>query len=494
MKVQSGTAAGDAAASSPFGGRGFSLAVLTGALGMDVSGVAVLNSALPKIGEHFEIANSALQWTVTSYAVAFAGFLLFGGRAADVLGRRLIFTVGVVLFTAGALIGAVAPTMEMLIVGRVVQGIGAALSGPAALALLTQIFAPGAEQNKAFSAYVAVGAVSFSGGVVLGGVLTGLLGWRSVLAFSAVVGLLVLAGIRSALPPSVRHPNPLDLLGAVLVTGGLILGVFGVTHGGEAGWSDVGTDIALAAAMVLLAAFFIWERRVQEPLLPMSIFRSVPVRIASFTGITYYAAAFVLLFFAPLYMQGVLGYSPWQSGLALLPASITLFLTATFLTNRMLTRWGARPVMALGLGLIGVSMVWWAFVPVHGSYSAVLLPSYIITGMGQGLTFAGMTVAALTGVPQRQHGVAGAVNVTAQQIGSSIGVAALVVIGTAETTPGLSGTVAGYHAAFWTAAGLCALGVVVLAVTRRGWDVETVYDEEPQQQEAEREASPANPA
>jgi len=325
-------------------------------------------------------------------------------------------------------------------------------------------------------------------------VLTGLLGWRSVLAFSAVVGLLVLAGIRSALPPSVRHPNPLDLLGAVLVTGGLILGVFGVTHGGEAGWSDVGTDIALAAAMVLLAAFFIWERRVQEPLLPMSIFRSVPVRIASFTGITYYAAAFVLLFFAPLYMQGVLGYSPWQSGLALLPASITLFLTATFLTNRMLTRWGARPVMALGLGLIGVSMVWWAFVPVHGSYWAVLLPSYIITGMGQGLTFAGMTVAALTGVPQRQHGVAGAVNVTAQQIGSSIGVAALVVIGTAETTPGLSGTVAGYHAAFWTAAGLCALGVVVLAVTRRGWDVETVYDEEPQQQEAEREASPANPA
>jgi EmrB/QacA subfamily drug resistance transporter len=446
------------------------LAVLAGALGLDVSGVAVLNAALPRIGTYYQLDSSTLQWTMTSYAVAFAGFLLLGGRAADVLGRRLIFSLGVGIFTVAALAGALAPNVSLLILARAAQGVGAALSGPAALALLTSIFAEGPARNRAFSIYAAVGAASFSGGVVLGGMLTGLFGWRSVLAFSALFGAVVLAGVRRGLPRGIRHRHPLDLPGAALVTAGLLLVVFGVSRGGGAGWTDGAVLTSLAVAVVLLVAFAGWERRAPEPLLPLTIFQSVPVRVASFTAVTYYTAAFALLFFAPLYMQRVLGYSPYLSGLAVLPSSVVLFLTANFLTGRLMGRLGIRPPMVLGLGLIAVSMLLWVFTPTHGNYLLYLLPSFVITGIGQGLTFPTMTVAALTGVPQRQHGVAGAVNVTAQQVGASIGVAALVVVAVAGTTgPGAAGQLAGYHAAFYAATALCVVGMLVAAAVRRGW-------------------------
>jgi EmrB/QacA subfamily drug resistance transporter len=449
--------------------RGLSLAVLAGALGLDVSGVAVLNAALPRIGDYFQLSSTTLQWTVTSYAVTFAGFLLFGGRAADVLGRRLIFSIGIAIFSVSALVGAIAPDVTVLIIARAGQGIGAALSGPAALALLTSIFTAGPTRNRAFSVYAAVGAASFSGGVVLGGVLTGIFGWRAVLLFSAVYGAVVLVGVRPALPPSVRHRHSLDLPGATLVTIGLLLVVFGMSRGGSSGWSDPAAVSSLLVAVVLLVTFFLWERHVAEPLLPFSIFRSVPVRIASFTAVTYYTAAFALLFFAPLYMQGILGYSPYLSGLAVLPSSIVLFVTANYVTGRLMSRMGTRPPMIIGLGLIALSMLAWVFTPADGSYWLYLLPSFIITGVGQGLTFPSMTVAALTGVPQRQHGIAGAVNVTAQQVGSSIGVAALVVVAVASSTSGATGQLAGYHAAFFAATALCVLGMLVAAVTRRGW-------------------------
>lgn len=444
--------------------RGLSLAVLAGALGLDVSGVALLNAALPRIGDYFTLSSATLQWTMTSYAVTFAGFLLFGGRAADVLGRRMIFGVGVAIFTVASLVGGLAPTVTILIIARAAQGVGAALSGPAALALLTEIFEEGPARNRALSVYGATAAASFSGGVVLGGVLTSALGWRSVLLFSALCGVAVFVAIRSALPPSVRNRQPLDLVGAALVTVGLLLVVFGVSQGSSAGWGDTGVVLALVVAVAALVAFFLWERGRPQPLLPFTIFRSIPVRVASFTGVTYYTAAFALLFFAPLYMQGILGYSPYLSGLALLPSSVVLFITSNFFAGPLINRFGARRLMVTGLLLIGVSMVLWAVIPADGAYWWHLLPSFIVTGIGQGLTFPSMTVAALTGVPQSQHGVAGAVNVTAQQVGSSVGVAALVVVAAAGT-----GVLAGYHAAFYVATALCLVGAIVAAVTRRGW-------------------------
>lgn len=455
---------------TPSGG-GLALVVLSGALGLDVSGLGVLNAALPGIGTYFHLDSSTLQWVVTSYAAAFAGFLLFGGRAADVLGRRLVFSVGIAVFTVAALTGALAPNVGVLIVARGIQGVGAALSGPAALSLLTEIFPEGSTRNRAMSVYASVGAASFSGGVVLGGVLTNAFGWRSVLAFSVFFGAVVLLAIRVALPPSVRHDHRLDLPGAGLVTAGLLSLVLGVSRGGSADWGSPATIGPLVASVVLLVAFVLREHRAAEPLLPLSIFRSNPVRMSSYTALAYYTAAVGLLFFAPLYMQEILGFSPLVSGLAVVPSSVFLFVTANLLTGRLLGRTGPRLLMAVGLALIAVSMILWSLTPVSGSYWAYLLPGFLLTGVGQGLTFPAMTIASLTGSPQGQHGVAGAVNVTAQQIGSSVGVSALVVISVAwSTASSATGKLAGFHAAYLAAAAFCLVVAVVVVIGRRGWE------------------------
>jgi EmrB/QacA subfamily drug resistance transporter len=454
----------------PEGRRWLSLAMLAGALGLDVSGLGVLNAALPRIGEHFHLANTTLQWVMTSYAVAFAGFLLFGGRAADVLGRRMIFVCGIALFSLAALGGSLAPNVDVLIVARALQGVGAALSGPAALALLTEVFPEGPERNRAFAVYGAVGAASFSGGVLLGGVLTQFLTWRSVLVFSVLLGIAVLSGARASLPRSVRHPHKLDLPGAVLVTAGLLLVVFGFSRASSAGWTDSGVLTSLILAAALLTSFILWERHTAEPLLPLSIFRGVPVRAGALTAVLYYTAALGLLFFAPLYMQDMLGYSPFLSGLAVVPASASVFVAANFFAGKLLAKIGPQALLIIGLVFIGVGIGLWVWTPLDGNYWANLLPGLVLNGIGQGLAFPAMTISSLTGVDQRQHGVAGAVNVTAQQIGSSIGVAVLVVVATASATGGTTaGRLAGYHAAYLTAAIACFFGALVIAVLRKGW-------------------------
>ncbi|MFI6025512.1 MFS transporter [Amycolatopsis magusensis] len=446
--------------------RALALAVLAGALGLDLSGLGVLNAALPSIGARFGLADATLQLTMTAYAVTFAGFLLLAGRLGDALGHRTVFGTGVAVFTAAALAGALAPTAEVLIAARAVQGIGAALSGPPALALLGAIFPAGPPRNRAMSVYASVGAAAFSAGVVVGGVLTGWFGWRSVLVFSVVVGAVVLVGVRAALPPARRHRQPMDLPGAVLVTAGLLLAVFGVGNGGSAGWNDAATVWSLVPAAVLLVAFALWERRAAEPLLPSVIFRSTPVRASLLAAFLNHTAGVGLLFFAPLYLQGVLGYPAALSGLAVVPSSLVLFLTANFLTGRLLGRWGPRPLIVVGLVLIGAAMAAWVGTPLDGEYWVHLLPGLLLTGVGQGLVFPAMTVGSLTEVAERRHGVAGAINVTAQQIGSSVGVAALVAVAAAAASPGVRGTLAGYHAAYVVAAVLCLAGALAIAFTR----------------------------
>ncbi|MFF5051686.1 MFS transporter [Micromonospora sp. NPDC000663] len=452
--------------------RGLSLAVLAGALGLDLSGLGLLNAALPSVGAEFALADATLQLTMTAYAVTFAGLLLLAGRSADVFGHRTVFSLGVAAFTVAAFVCAVAPTVEVLIAARAVQGIGAALSAPAALALLAAVFPEGPARNRAMSVYASVGAASFSAGVVLGGLLTGLFGWRWVLVFSVVVGAVVLAGIGAFLPPGNRRRQQLDLPGTALVTAGLLLAVFGVSNGGAKGWTEPVTVGTLAPAVVLLVAFLLWERRAPDPLLPLTIFRSVPLRISGLAALLNYTAGVGLLFFAPLYMQGVLGYSAAASGLAVVPSSVILFLTATFVTGRMLSRWGPRPPMIVGLALIGTAMTAWTFTPVDGDYWRHLLPGLLLTGVGQGLVFPAMTVGSLTRVATHLHGVAGALNVTAQQIGSSVGVAALVAIAAVAAAPGTNGALAGYHAAYLAAAALSFAGALVIAFTRSGWGAE----------------------
>ncbi|MFB6712595.1 MFS transporter [Streptomyces sp. NPDC056237] len=435
---------------------GLALGVLAGALALDLSGLAVLNAALPSVGARFDLDDATLQWAMTAYSVAFAGFLLLGGRLADVLGRRRVFEMGIALFTAAALTGALAPSAAVLLGARAVQGVGAALSGPAALALLTEVFAAGPARNRALSVYAAVGAASFSGGMLLGGVLTQYLGWRSVLWFSVALGLAVLTATRAGLPRGAGRRGPVDLPGAVAGTLGLVLLVVGVSWDGAQAWSMLGSAVAF------LLLFVVREHRTAQPLLPLGLFRLASVRAATIAAFLQYAGSVGLVFFAPLYLQGMLGYSPVESGLALVPMSLTVFLTATFATGRLLARYGPRTLMAVGLVLIGGGAALWLSTSHHGSYVQHALPGLVISGIGQGLTFPAMTSAALTSVPPHQHAVAGAVNVVAQQIGASAGVAALVLVAATGDDQ-----LAGYHLAYLAATVACGIGAVAIAMARR---------------------------
>ncbi|WP_316528010.1 MFS transporter [Kitasatospora brasiliensis] len=456
LDAASDGAAGVLAPDSPSRRPGLALGVLAGALALDVSGLGVLNAALPSVGTRFHLDDSALQWVMTAYAVTFAGFLLVGGRLADVLGRRRVFEAGVALFTVSALIGALAPDTAVLLGARAAQGIGAALSGPAALALLTETFPAGPARNRAFSVYAAVGAASFSGGVLLGGVLTEFLGWRSVLWFSVLLGLAVLAATRAGLPDGVGHRGRLDLPGAITGTLGLTLLVVGVSTDGALSWAVLG------AAVLCLALFVLREHRTADPVLPLGLFRLAPVRAASLAAFLQYTGSVGQLFFAPLYLQGMLHYSPFESGLALVPMSLAVFLTANFATGRLLARFAPRTLMAVGLVLIGVGTGLWLGTPQDGSYLLHVMPGLVVSGIGQGLNFPSMTSAALSGVPEQRHAVAGAVNVMTQQIGASAGVAVLVLV-----AAGSEDRLAGYHLAYLAAAVACVLGAVVIAVRRR---------------------------
>ncbi|MGW1074048.1 MFS transporter [Streptomyces sp. NPDC002537] len=435
---------------------GLALGVLAGALALDLSGMAVLNAALPSVGERFGLGDTTLQWVMTAYSVTFAGFLLVGGRLADMFGRRRVFEAGVALFTVAALAGALAPDGAVLLGARAVQGIGAALSGPAALALLTEVFPAGPERSRALGVYAAVGAASFSGGMLLGGVLTEFLGWRSVLWFSVALGAVVLAVTRAGLPDGAGRRGPLDMAGAVSGTLGLTLLVVGASLGGMRAWGVIG------AAVVFLVLFVVREHRTADPLLPLALFRVPSVRLATAAAFLQYTASVGIVFFAPLYLQGMLGYSPVESGLALVPMSLTVFLTANFATGRLLARYGPRALMVTGILLIGAGTALWTTTPQHGGYVLHVMPGLVISGFGQGLNFPAMTTAGLTGVPPHQHAVAGAVNVVAQQIGSSAGVAVLVLI--AATGDNRLG---GYHLAYFAATVACVIGAGGIAMARR---------------------------
>ncbi|MET8543152.1 MFS transporter [Kitasatospora sp. NPDC004799] len=448
---------------------GLALAVISGALALDVGSLNVINAALPAISERFDLDNSTLQWVMTSYSITFAGFLLLSGRLADILGRRLIFALGVGLFTAAALGGAIAPNEGVLIAARAVQGIGAALSGPAALALLGEVFPEGTPRNRAFGVYAAVGSVSASAGLVLGGVLTQLMTWRSVFAVSVLCGVLVLLGVKAGLPAGVRRTAPLDLPGAVTVTAGLILAVFGVSQGEERGWGDPLVVASLAVAVALLVSFVLLERRATDPLIPMELFRAVPVRAAFLAASCSYTCVVGLLFFAPLYLQETLGYSPLTSALAVLPLSCAVFVVANYLSGPLLARFGQRPLLAAGLLLVALGIASWVWTSPSSTYWVHMLPGIVVIGLGMGVAFPAMTAAGLTGVPAERHGVAGAINVVAQQIGSSLGLALLVVVASATAGDGDAGTLSGYHGAYLFAAAVGLLGALAIGAGR-GWD------------------------
>jgi EmrB/QacA subfamily drug resistance transporter len=437
------------------------LTVLSGVLAMDIGGLNVVNAALPGIGVDFGLDSTALQWTMTSYAVTFAGFLLFGGRLADVLGRRRVLQLGVGLTVAASAVAGLAPVAAVLFIARGAQGLGAALSIPSALALLGQLFAEGPARDRALSIYAAVAAAAGSSGFVLGGVFTDAFGWRSVVALPLVVGLAVLVAARRVLPPAARQRRPLDLVGAVLVTSGLVLTVLGVSIGPQSGWDRPMPVISLVAAATFFVGFAVRERRTHAPLLPGSLLRIASLRAGAVAALALSTAAFGLQFFAPLYLQDVLHYSPLTSGLAMAPFSLVVFATATLLAGRLLQRYEQPKLLLAGLALIGLGVASWATTSPSGVYWTQMLPGLVIAGIGIGIVFPTMSSASLVGVPAPLHGVAGAVNVTSQQIGASVGVALLTVVAAAGADGGTHAELTGYHHAYLAAGIACAVAAAI---------------------------------
>jgi EmrB/QacA subfamily drug resistance transporter len=453
----------------------FALALLLGVQFMVVLDIAIVNVALPSIQIDLGFSQSNLQWVISAYALLFGGFLLLGGRVADLVGRRRVFIVGLVVFGAASLLSGLAWSDSALIGTRALQGLGAAMITPAALSILTTTFAEGKERNTALGAWGAVGAFGAVAGVLLGGVLTDALSWEWIFFVNVPVALLGLVLAPVLLNESRdAHTKSFDVPGAVLVTSGLVVLVYAITQANGYGWTSVETIGLFAGAAALLAGFVGWESRTAEPLVPFSIFRLRTLTAANVAGLVLGTALFGMFLMLTLYMQQVLAYSPMKSGVAYLAvAGGAIFWSA--LAAQLVTRIGVKPVLVAGMTFLSAGLLFFTQVSVGGSYLGDLLPGFLLISVGLGFSFVPISIAALAGVQPSEAGLASGLFNTSQQIGGALGIAALSAIATTTTSDGIaSGTVQsvaltdGFQAAFAAAAGVAIVGILVaLFLVRR---------------------------
>jgi EmrB/QacA subfamily drug resistance transporter len=444
------------------------LAVVASAFFMTILDVSIVNVALPSIGRDLNFSEENLQWVITAYAIAFGGFLLLGGRAADLLGRRRVFMVGVVIFTIASLVCGLAQSEGMLIASRAVQGFGGAIISPAALSIVMTSFEEGADRNKALGVWGALGGSGAAVGVLLGGILTDYLSWRWIFFVNVPVGAVVLLVTTSIVPESRRDAEErhYDALGAVLVSSGLALLVYAISEAPNVGWGSARTIGLLIAAVALLIGFLVNERRVTDPLMPFHIFRVRTVAGANAVGFLLGAVIFANFFLLTLYVQDVLRYSPVKTGLTFLATAGTAVLAAGA-AQALTTRFGAKPIIIIGLALLTGAMIWYTQIPVHGSYASDLLPGYLMVGVGIAFAFVPVSIAALAGVVEREAGLASGLINTSQQIGGAIGtaVASTVFASHLKSLAGAAGpTIAdfahSYGYAFWPLAFFGAAAIV----------------------------------
>ncbi len=446
---------------------------------MVVLDATVVNVALPSIqrGLHFSPAN--LQWVVNAYTLIFGGFLLLGGRAADLLGRRRLFVAGVALFSIASLLNGVAPTSATLIVGRGLQGLGGALVSPAALSIITTTFTETGERTKALGVWSAIAAGGGAAGLLLGGVLTDIASWRWVFLVNVPVGLATIALALRFVPESrarVAH-RTFDLAGAISVTAGLVVLVFAIVKAQAYGWGSARTIGLLAAGALLIAGFLAIERRSSAPLMRLSIFRVRTLAVADTVLLLVASGMFGMFFFASLYVQEILGYSPLRAGLAFLPVTGGIVVGAG-IAQQLIRRIGVRNVAGIGIVMASAGMLVLTQLPVHGSYAADLLPGLLPMSIGMGLTFVPITLLGTGGVTGDDAGLASGLFNTAQQVGGSLGLAILSTLAASQTSGLLVGQtspagvlaakVSGYHVAFAGAAIMLASGAVILAAGLRG--------------------------
>ena len=452
------------------------LAVVATAFFMTILDVSIVNVALPSIKDDLHFSQENLQWIITAYAIAFCGFLLIGGRAADLIGRRAVFIVGVAVFTAASLVCGLAQNEGMLIASRAVQGLGGAIISPAALSIVMTSFEEGPERNKALGVWGALGGSGAAVGVLAGGVLTDYLSWRWIFFVNVPVGVAVLLLAPRIVPESRRDEEGrgYDALGAVLVSGGLALLVYAISEAPNVGWGTARTILLLIASGALLVGFLVNEMRRRDPLMPFNIFRVRTVAGANAVGALLGAVIFANFFLLTLYVQQILGYSPIKAGLTFLATAGTAVLSAGA-AQALTTRFGAKPIIIIGLTLLTAAMVWYSQIPVHGHYASDLLPGYLMVGVGIAFAFVPVSIAALAGVATREAGLASGLINTSQQIGGAIGTAvASTVAATHSESLAKAGRSAadaathGYGYAFWALAcfGAAAVITAVLLIRR----------------------------
>ena len=409
---------------SPKVHRWRAFALLAVAYFMSVVDLTIVNVSLPTIGRDLHFSTTSLQWVATAYALTFGGFLLLGGRAADLLGRRRVLMAGIGLFSGASLACGLATSDAFLIGARAVQGIGAAIMMPAALSIVMNMFDEGAERNKALGIWGALAASGATVGLVAGGLLTRYAGWEYIFYLNVPIGIGTLLLAPRIVPESrlAAKRRRFDALGAVTGTGGLVLLVDAIAQAPQYGWGGTRTVAVLAAALGLLIAFVVVERRVESPLLPLEIFRRRTLTGANTAGLLLGGSFFAFFFVGTLYMQQVLHYSALQSGVAWLATSITSVALAG-LSQYLVTRIGPKVVMAIGMTMIGTGVIWATQVPVHGHYVANLLGPFAVAGAGTAFAFIPISIAGLAGVEEHRAGLASGLLSTSQQLGGAIGIA-----------------------------------------------------------------------
>jgi EmrB/QacA subfamily drug resistance transporter len=448
------------------------LIVLCAVQFLDIADAAIVNVALPSIQRSLHFSQQNLQWVASGYILTYGGFLLLGGRLSDLLGRRRMLLTGLTVFALASLTGGLSNSAGLLVASRLVQGAAAALMAPAALSELTTSFREGRDRNTALGAWGAISGMAAALGVFLGGVLSRGPGWRWVFYVNPPICVLVIAGVLALLASQSGARSRLsafDAQGAILVTGSMLLLVYSLVRAPVIGWGSAQTALTLAAAAVLLAAFAVNETRSANPLVPLAILRVKGLVAADLTQLIAFAGFFSLLFYATLYMQEVLHYSPLKAGAAYLPITAG-FIVAGGTASQLITRIGTRPVVVAGC-LIAAGGIWYvARVPLHAGYAADLLPGFLIMSLGAGSVFVAITAAANAGVPADKAGLAAGLLNASQQTGSALGLAILSAIAIARTSDliaahasPIAASDAGYHRALLVGSVLMAAAALIAA-------------------------------
>ena len=403
------------------------LLLIAGAQLMVVLDATIVNIALPSMGRYFDRSQTDMTWVINAYTLAFGGLLLLGGRAADILGRRQMFITGLGLFSLGSFIGGVAPSFEVILIGRVIQGIGGAIAAPTALSLITISFPEGRERNRAFAVYASVSGAGAALGLLLGGVLTEYLDWRWVLFVNVPIGIALMTGGFFYIHGSERLSGKFDFVGSLLSVAGMVAVVYGFINAANNGWSETATIVALVGGVVLLAVFVLFESGSKVAMMPLRIFANRARAGAYLVMLIVGAAMFGMFYFLTFYVQGVLGFSALKSGVAFLPFC-AIIIVGSGVVSQVLPRVGAKPLIAAGAALMTAGLFWFSQVKADSGYASLLLPAMLVMASGMALVFVPLTVVAVTKVTHTDTGLASALLNVGQQVGGSIGLGVLATV------------------------------------------------------------------